>query len=293
MSLLYRILDLIINFVSRLPLSILYFLSGVVYLTMKYIIRYRADIIRGNLRDTFPQINGKELKRLESQYYRHLSHLVVEIIKLHSISKSEISRRMAFHGTEIIDNYLRQGRPVVVYFSHVGNWEWASSFPIHSSLEQDANMRFCQVYRPLRNEWFDRWFLNIRSRFGALSFAKKVVFRDLLRLNREKKVWVTGFMSDQKPSHGDPTLVASIADRPTHMITGTETLARKFKAAVVYWDMSQTSRGHYTVDVVQMTDDASLLAEGELTRMYARLLSDTIERNPAIWLWSHNRWNIK
>lgn len=28
----------------------------------------------------------------------------------------------------------------------------------------------------------------------------------------------------------------------------------------------------------------------ELTDMYARMLEEMIQREPAYWLWSHNRW---
>lgn len=63
------------------------------------------------------------------------------------------------------------------------------------------------------------------------------MFRDLLRFRRDNLLSITGFMSDQKPSHGDPTYITDFLNHPTAMITGTETLGRRLDMAIVYWDM--------------------------------------------------------
>ena len=100
-------------------------------------------------------------------------------------------------------------------------------------------------------------------------------------------------MSDQKPSHGDPTYVTMFLNRPTAFITGTETLATRMGMAAVYWDMEKISRGHYRI-VTRLLDDGSHQApRGELTQNYALLLETTIRRNPSIWLWTHKRWKNK
>ena len=74
------------------------------------------------------------------------------------------------------------------------------------------------------------------------------------------------------------------------MITGTETVARRLNAAVVYWDMQKPSRGHYHIDIRLITDQPTQLPEGAITDRYASLLAQTIRRRPDIWLWTHNRW---
>lgn len=134
--------------------------------------------------------------------------------------------------------------------------------------------------------------LRIRSRFGSLSFAKATVFRDLVHLKRDNILTVTGFMSDQKPSHNDPTVVTMFLNRPTAFISGTETLARRMGLSAIYWDMEKTARGHYRI-TCRLLDDGTHAGEpGTLTRNYAAMLQDTITRNPAIWLWTHKRWKI-
>ncbi len=42
-----------------------------------------------------------------------------------------------------------------------------------------------------------------------------------------------------------------------------------------------------------MTDDASTCDPLDLTDRYFKMLEQTIRRDPAIWLWTHNRWKHK
>ena len=67
-------------------------------------------------------------------------------------------------------------------------------------------------------------------------------------------------------------------------------MARRLDAAVVYWDMRKTSRGRYHIDMKLITDAPNQLPQGAITDRYVSLLSQTIRRDPAIWLWSHKRW---
>ena len=97
-------------------------------------------------------------------------------------------------------------------------------------------------------------------------------------------------MSDQHPSHGDPGHLTTLLGRPTLMISGTETLARKLDMAVIYWDMSRTSRGHYHITTRLIAEHPADMAPGEITETYTRMLETTIRRDPALWLWSHKRW---
>lgn len=279
----------ILKLTALLPLGVLYVLSDLVFMFLYYIIRYRRRVVEDNLELCFPDKSLAERSRICRGFYRNFADYIFETIKLLHISDAEIERRMFFDNTEAIDSLVSGGRSVAVYFSHCGNWEWAPSVTLHSHPDGVATA-FCQVYRPLRNKMFDALMLRVRSRFGSISIPKAVVLRRLIGMKREGLVTVTGFMSDQKPSHGDPTLPLLFLGRPTAFITGTEELARRLNMAAVYWDMHKVSRGHYRIVTRVISENVADTAHGEVTRAYAAMLEQTIERNPAIWLWSHKRW---
>lgn len=283
-------LRLVLSLIARLPFGALYALADVTFALIYYAARYRRRLVTDNIARAFPDFTPGQTRATARQFYRNLADYFFETVKLGHITDAEMRRRMVFDNPELIDSLLSQGRSVAVYFSHCFNWEWAPSVTLWSAFANSGKAEFCQVYRPLKNRGFDRWFLHLRSRFGSVSLPKHTVARDLLRLRREGKLTVTGFMSDQRVSHLDHTLDVTLLGRPTEAIMGTEQLAARLDLAAVYWDITRTGRGHYRITTRMIDEHPSRLAPGELTRRYMAMLEETIRRQPANWLWSHNRW---
>lgn len=296
MKILHAILYALLKSVARLPFRALYALSDVMFVLAYYIVRYRRKAVAKNLRESFPGKPEKELRTIAHEFYRNFTDYLVESIKLLHISDDEMKRRMVFEGMGTVDHLLGEGKSIAAYFSHCFNWEWAPSITLWSSLPNyavDGNgAAFCQVYRPLRDKWFDALMLKVRGRFNPISIPKQRTLRELLTLRRDGIPSITGFMSDQKPSHGDPTYVTTFLHHPTAMITGTETLARRMGMAAIYWDMHKLSRGHYKISIRLIAENVADTEPMSVTDTYTRLLQANIEREPALWLWSHKRWKI-
>ncbi len=292
-----KIADTLLNAPLRalalLPLGALYVISDGVALLLRHVVRYRRKVVRKNLAESFPDKSAAELRDIERRFYRNFADYIFETVKLLHISDKEMSRRMVFENIELVDRLLDEGRSIAVYFSHCGNWEWAPSITLHTAFPPDHGAVYGQVYRPLRNRWFDAMMLRIRSRFGSHSYPKKTVLRDLIKEKRTGLPAMVGFMSDQKPSHGDTIHVVSFLNHPTAVITGTETLARRLDMAAIYWDMEKVSRGHYKITNRLISDRLADEPQYSITDRYAAMLEKTIMRDPAVWLWSHKRWKHK
>ena len=278
---------------ALLPLSVLYVLADCLYVLIYHVVRYRRRLVEANLAACFPDKTAAERKAVCRQFYRNFADYIVETVKLLHISDEEVERRFTWSGLEHITRPLDESRSITAYFAHCGNWEWAPSVTLHCRREKEQGDLFCQIYRPLRSKAFDRLMLRVRSRFGSISIPKNSALRKFVEMRRQGIASVTGFMSDQKPSHGDAGHLVTFLGRPTLAITGTETVARRLGMAVVYWHITKPSRGHYHIDVVPMADNAAEMPEHALTELYYRLLEKNIVENPPIWLWSHNRWKHK
>ena len=283
----------LLNGLSRLPFWMLYGISDIIFLLIYYVVRYRRKVAYKNISDSFPEKSEKERKTILKQFYRNFADYFVETIKLGHVTDDQMRSRMKFVGLEEVDKLFDNGRSIAMYFSHCGNWEWAPSITLWTRHKPSEKIVFAQVYRPLTNHWFDQYFLKLRSRFGSVSFDKKMVFRDLLKLRRDGIQSITGFMSDQKPSHGDVGHIMMFLNHPTAIITGTEMLARKLDMAVLYWDVDKPSRGHYVLTAKIITEHPGEMPMFSITDRYGRLLEETIRRNPSIWLWTHKRWKKK
>ena len=290
---LYSPLGALFHLMALMPLRALYLLSDALYFLVYHVVRYRRNIVRRNLAESFPDKSRKDILGIEREFYHHFADYFVESIKLLHISDDEMRRRCPFEGVELIDRAFDQGRSILVYVSHYGNWEWVTSVTLWSRYKAGENAIFAQVYRPLKNKWFDNLFLGIRSRFHSVCFAKNKVLRDLVRAKASGKPIITGFISDQHPNRNDEDHVIRFLNHDTAMITGAEMIARKMNYVVLYFDLEKTSRGHYKCTVREISQDTSLMPVGALTDDYARRLEQRICSSPAYWLWTHNRWKRK
>ena len=298
-KILHGILSALLHGMARLPFWALYAISDVLYFVVCYVVRYRKKMVVKNLRESFPEKDEKEVRKIAHEFYRNFTDYIVETIKLLHISDKEMKERFVIEGADIADRLFAQNKSIVAYFSHCFNWEYATSFGLWSSHTtymgkgeaRPNDVAVCWIYRPLKDKWFDALMLKARGNYG-ISVAKKETLRFLIKLRREGIRSITGFMSDQKPSHGDPTEVVTFLNHPTAMITGTETLLRRLGMAVVYFDLYKLARGRYKMIVRLICEDPNEYPVMGITRRYAEMLEETIRRNPAIWLWSHNRWKI-
>lgn len=289
----YIIIDGVLSALARLPLGVLYAISDVIlYPLIRYVIRYRLNLVQLTMPKALPGLAYTQRKRVIRKFYHHFCDYIVETIKLLHISDQEMMERMTFKDLNVVTDALEQGRSVTLYFAHVFNWEWATSVTLHMNSEINGRkVCFGQVYRPLKNKVMDRLMLKVRSRFGSESWPKNMVLRHLIEKKNEGELTLTGFMSDQKPSHGDKSHVVRFLHRPTEIITGTEQLCRKLDTVPVYWDMYRLRRGYYQITCRPLPLPADS-EPFEITDAYARKLQHTIRRNPSLWLWTHNRWKI-
>lgn len=290
-EIIYMPLQLLLAGIARLPFAVLYGLADFLYFLIYHVARYRRKVVLKNLRDSFPEKSDAEIEEISRKFYRNFADYIVETVKLGHVSDKQIMDRMEIVGIDTVDSLFAQGRSIAMMFSHCFNWEWATSITLWSRFKPSEKIVYAQVYRHLDNAWFNNYFLKLRSRFGSVSFDKRVVMRNLIKLRQQGILSITGFMSDQKPSHGDTAQhVVTFLNHPTAMISGTEALARKLDMAVLYWDVEKPSRGHYRLTVRLLAEHPAEFPEFSITDRYASLLETTIRRTPAIWLWTHKRW---
>src|SRR5689334_20164662 len=114
---------LVLKPVSFLPLNFLYVLSDFLYAILYKTFKYRKKVVRTNLLNSFPEKSIKEIKNIEQKFYSHFCDLIVESIRLFSISERELVRRNKIVDAEILDKFFERGRSVIVVAGHYNNWE--------------------------------------------------------------------------------------------------------------------------------------------------------------------------
>ena len=286
MKFLFYIVLIVWYLLSLLPLSVLYVLSDIFFVLAYYVLRYRRRLVRKNLMDSFPEKKKSEIIKIEKGFYLFLCDYIVESMKLLTMSKKNLQRRMVFKGTETVDEIIKEGQSCAIYLGHYCNWEWITSLPLYVTKEAQCG----QIYHPLENKDFDRLFLRLRERMGAVCIPMAETLRRIVEFKKKGKQVVIGYISDQVPYWNNIHYWTDFLHHDTPVLTGTERIAKSANHAVFYMDVKCVRRGYYECEFKLITREPKKYKDFELTEIYFRELEKTIQRDPKYWLWSHNRW---
>lgn len=273
-------------FISLFPLKLLYVLSDGLFYLIYYVVRYRRPLVRKNLTSSFPDKSEGEIVKIEKGFYSWFCDYIVETLKLFTMSKEQMRRRMVFRNTEAIEKAVAEGRSCAVYLGHYGNWEWISSLPLWVSDKATC----LQIYHVLENKAFDALFLRVRSRMGSDSIPMEDTLKSIIRRKAEGQRMVIGFIADQVPLWNSIHYWSDFLHHDTPVFTGTERIAKHQDMVVFYLDVTCPRRGYYEAEFKLVSDKIKEEPKFAVTESYMKLLEATIRRAPQYWLWSHNRW---
>lgn len=271
---------------SLLPMRVHYIISDGLYLLLYKVVGYRKKVVRQNLSSSFPEKSEAEIRQIEHDFYHFFCDLIVESVKYMTIRRENMKRRMVLKGTEVIAELVEKGQSCVIYAGHYCNWEWITPLPLW--LTPKAKMGL--IYHPVENPAFDRLFLHMRGRFGTVCIAMQDTLRTLIEYNRKQQPMVVGFVSDQKPHWVNIHHWVDFLHHDTPVVTGTERIVKKLNYAAVYLDVRRIRRGYYEGEFRLLTSTPKEMPDYALTDAYFACLEQTIQRDPAFWLWSHDRW---
>lgn len=272
--------------IAMLPLGALYAASDAISFVLHRVIGYRRDVVRKNLRNSFPDKSDKELRRIEREFYRHLCDTIVETVKLLHISDSEIKKRVSVKGESAVFEALKGQHPVILYLGHFGNWEWVPA--MRMVLNEPEIMG--ALYKPLHNKVADCVTQKIRDRLDIVHIPHNSAYRRLLEMRGASASFMIGFIADQRPLGGNLKHWTTFMGQPTPFMAGAETIGSRVNAHYLYVASEKTRRGHYVLNFQKIEVDPDDKDEFPYTRQFYRLLEESIRKQPEYWLWSHNRW---
>lgn len=267
---------------SLLPLRVLYLFSDFLYLMIFYVFRYRKEVVLRNLYQAFPEKTAEEINRIAKKFYRNFTDTIMETIKMFSASRDFINNHCT-GDYSLFHKFYKEGKSFQVHPCHHFNWEWVN---LHFALNMpQPNVA---VYMPLNNALFEKIFYRQRTKFGSVMISAKNMRQEFMPWRN--KMHALALVADQNPGHPNSAYWLNFFNKPTPFLKRPEISAREKKCPVIFVYITKTKRGYYHIDFILATEDASQLAEGELTKKYVTMLTENINTHPANWLWSHRRW---
>ncbi len=275
-----------VRLLSWLPLNLLYRMHGFWVFLLADLIGYRKKMVMENLRYAFPEKTLLERKKIAKGFYRHLGEVVAESVKTLNLSEKEMRKRVRLsdQAEKLVEAFMQKRQSVICLMGHLGNWEWAIS-----GFNLDRTLKMLPVYRPLKNEVANSLIVKMRSRYAREMIKKSEVAQAMARYQREDKQAIFTFVADQSPRK-QKAYWTRFLSQDTPVFAGPEKLARIMKMPVCFATMRREKRGHYLLDMEILCEKPWELTDGELSQLFMSSLEREIHRDPASWLWSHNRW---
>ncbi len=274
---------LVIIPLSKLSFRVIYRISNILYFFIYKCFEYRKKVVLNNLKKTYNYKSKSEIQEITQRFYKHLCDLIVESIKGFSITEEQLKKRVVYKNAKLIDQLIEQGKSVIYTGGHYNNWEWAAlATPLAIKADVYA------IYTPLKNAFINQKLKASRSRTGIKFISSKEV-KEIFE-TRKQKPFVMVFLTDQSPSNPAKAYFTEFLGRKTPVLFGAEKYAKTYDCALVYGEMTKQERGRYQLEVKVLSDDVSDLLKGEATQLHVKAIEQSIEQDPAYWLWTHRRW---
>jgi KDO2-lipid IV(A) lauroyltransferase len=249
-----------------------------------YIIGYRKKVVRTNLTLALPHLSDAERKKIEKKFYQHMCDMFLETIKTMSISADEMEKRFNVTNLDLILDYAKKGKSVILVASHYASYEWLLT------INPKIGFQGVAVYKKLANPYFDKLVRKIRSKFHTELIETKKAIPLMAQNQRDGILSLYGLASDQSPKldrifHSSNFMGIEV---PVH--TGAEMLAKKYDLSVVFAKVKKVRRGYYEATFVSLADNPKDFEDFKITEKYLQEVEKQILEAPEYYLWTHKRW---
>ncbi len=252
---------------------------------LRFLSASRRRITLENLRRAFPDSDDTSLRMIARASYRSLGTTLVELLTFPHITPSEARAMIDMHGTEAIEEEIRNGRGVLLISGHFGNWELlAFTFPLYTNIPTSV------IVAPQSNQYAEQYLHWYRSRTGNRMIQMDKAARTILERLRQAEA--IALLADQAAT-ADRDVFVPFFGIPAATYEAPAALALKRNAAMFTAFAVRGADGRYTAEFHRIPhEDLSPDKDGilELTRRHVQSLEDAIRQRPDLWAWQHRRW---
>ncbi len=273
--------------IYKMPDRLVYLISDLLFVILYHILKYRRSVVSTNLANSFPDKTKKECDQIALKYYHHLCDCFLETLYFDCISEKKVQKRIKFINPELVNQYMDQGKMVLILMGHYNNWECFNNWGLYTTHKSYA------IYKKLRNNAFEKFYIHLRSRFGSIPLERALTFRTLMDDSKAKIPSLSLFLIDQTPRAHDIQYWTTFLNQETAVLVGPEKIAVKLNSVVLFGKTKKLKRGYYEVEFVLITDNAKVCHKYEITERSTRLMEQLILERPEFWLWSHRKWKHK
>lgn len=228
---------------------------------------------RAHLSESLPQA---DIEENIAAMWDNLGRVIAEYPHLGEIG----AHRVTLTGTEAIKTAQEQGRTVILFGAHLGNWEVMAPAVYHK-----LGLKLGLVYRAPNNPVSDRLLDYARSLQGKLETIPKSKTGTRRLVKALKEGQSIGILIDQKYNEG---VSVNFFGRQAMTSPAFVQLARKYNAVLIPFRSVRDDDCRFTITFEKPLDIGG--DDMSVMRVAHERLESWISETPGQWMWLHKRW---
>ena len=274
----------LLRLVAFLPFPILYGISSIIAIILFDVFRYRRAVIDENLETAFPELDKDEKRKIRRKFYFHFTDLFIESLKNGLMSNSTFKKRFQVKNVELVEQFARENRSIVILAAHQGNWEWTGAIALYTKVPVYG------IYQKINNPYFDRFIHKTRGKSG-MHLVPTFKLRDVLEENQKNQhIGMYGLVSDQSPMIKKTKHWHTFFGREVPIHTGAEELARTYGMGIIYLSIRKIRRGYYAASFETFQPQVKGSSNYSIMEAYMQKVELEIKEQPHTYLWTHRRF---
>jgi KDO2-lipid IV(A) lauroyltransferase len=250
----------------------------------------KVDLARKNLEMAYPDLAGTpKVEQLVQDVFRHFGMMGAEFLRFPVLTESWLREHVQVSGLEHVFSLLDQGKGVLAFSAHFGNWELAIK-----RLALDIPVQIHVVIRRIKDPNVHRFIEEYRERYGgAISILQDQGPLPIFRLLRKNGIVVT--VLDQNAGREEGVFTPFFG-RPACTYASVARIAIRQKIPLLPVFDARTEGGTHRVILgppIPPTDLNEIESIQHLTEACTRKIEEMVRAYPDQWIWMHNRWKTK
>ena len=246
----------------------------------------KKTIAKKNILIAFPDLNENSINEMVERMWKNIGRIFGEYIHINKFSIMDLKKiKIGFANKNNFEILKKNNKPVVFFSGHFANFE------LMAKCLQELGFNIGAIYRPLNNIFLNPVMEFIRKKYicpiqiekgsnGTKKLIKHISTNNPLAL-----------MIDQRLSS---SIRVPFFNQPATTTTTPAQLAIKYDALLVPVFLKRLEKTNFQFFIeepliINKTNDYDKDIFN-ITQSMNKKIEEFIKRDPAHWLWSHDRW---
>ena len=237
-------------------------------------------VIRDNIKNFKPEIKEDELNHIVKKMWGNYGRILAEYVYIPKFRKGRLDNYLKIEGLENLEKIKNSKRPTIFISGHFNNFELMAMIIEREGVELSA------VYRPLNNKFLNILMEYLRKKYICKNQIKKGLkgVREALKYFKNGKS--LAIMIDQRVSEG---INSKLFGKNALTTTIPAQFVKKFDCVIQPVYIQRNNGIYFEVFFDEHISFDKNESIENITIKLNHWLEEKIKKNPAQWIWSHNR----